>query len=651
MQNQSCRALIGLGVVITLSLTFASCSTPTEVDLNVTPGAGGTPAPTATVPTPLPPPPTTLVVCLGQEPASLYLYSDLRLYGESNREADAVLQAIYDGPIDIRNYQAEPVILERIPSLAGGDARIETVSVSEGELYLNPDSLLPDQLADGKPYLPSGCSTQTCVQTYDGGDVSMDRLVVDFHLLPDVRWSDGEPLTAADSVYSFTLDADGDTPTSKYVVNRTYTYEALDPLTVRWTGIPGFLDSEYASNFWTPLPEHILGSLTPTDLLTAEESNRMPVGWGPYVIEEWRAGNQILLHRNPDYFRAAEGLPRFDYLIFRFVGIDAASTVQQLLTGECDVADETALNEADLTTLLGLEQSGQIRIASSPGAELERMDINLDPVGGSPTAPLDSVRFRRAIAGCIDRQGFVDEVLGGLGAVSDTYLPPDHPYYSAPSQPVVYDPASAEAELEAMGWLDEDADPQTPRVARGVAGVHLNTPLRFTLLTTPGEVEQSLAEHIREDLGQCGVGVDVEVQDSSQVMAPWPDGPAFGRTFEAVDWSWLTMVSPPCEMFASWEIASDRNPYGSNATGFSDPDYDQACRALLLGMPEIATYREGARLTQEIFASQLPAIPLFVPSRLAASGPGVCGLAVDPSAYSVLWNLEELGSGEMCGGS
>jgi hypothetical protein len=67
-------------------------------------------------------------------------------------------------------------------------------------------------------------------------------------------------------------------------------------------------------------------------------------------------------------------------------------------------------------------------------------------------------------------------------------------------------------------------------------------------------------------------------------------------------------------------------------------------------MPETEAYREGASLTQETFASQLPAIPLFLAPRIAASGPGVCGLAADPSAYSVLWNLEELGSGEMCGG-
>ena len=650
MQNQAPRGLAGPGLLITLALSLASCSTPTEVNLNVTPGAEGTPAPTATVPTPLPPPPTTLTVCLGQEPASLYLYSDLRLYADSNREADVVLQAIYDGPIDILGYQPQAVILERIPSLASGDARVEAVSVSEGDLYLNPESLLPDQLEDGQPYLPSGCSDQTCVLTYHSGEVSLDRLAVDFHLLPDIRWSDGEPVTAADSVYSFSLDADGHTPTGKYLVNRTYTYEALDALTARWTGIPGFLDSEYSSNFWSPLPEHTLGSLSPADLLTAEESNRNPLGWGPYAIEEWRPGEQILLHRNLQYFRAAEGLPRFDYLIFRFVGNETASAVQQLLTGECDVVDETALSEADLSSLLDLEQSGQARIASTPGALLERMDFNLDPVGAASIAPLDNLRFRRAIAGCIDRQGFVDEVLGGLGALSDTYLPPDHPYYSAPSQPLVYDPAAAAAELEAMGWVDEDADPQTPRVARGVAGIHLNTPLSFAYLTTPGTLHQSLAEHLQEGLGRCGVELEVEIRDPSEVMAPWPDGPAFGRTFDTVDWAWLTMISPPCEMFARREIASDRNPYGINASAFSDPAYDRACSALLLGMPETEAYREGARFTQETFASQLPAIPLFLAPRIAASGPGVCGLAVDPSAYSVLWNLEELGSGEMCGG-
>ena len=133
-------------------------------------------------------------------------------------------------------------------------------------------------------------------------------------------------------------------------------------------------------------------------------------------------------------------------------------------------------------------------------------------------------------------------------------------------------------------------------------------------------------------------------------MARWPDGPAFSRAYEALVWSWLTSISPPCEMFASWEIASDDVPFGSNASGFRSQEYDQACRAVLLGVPGGAAYPEAARQTQAVFADQLPALPLFVHPRLAAHRPEVCGLQADPSTFSLLWNLEMLDIGEDCGG-
>ncbi|HEY4666896.1 MAG TPA: hypothetical protein VIH26_06295, partial [Anaerolineales bacterium] len=107
----------GRRTVFALVVLLAACARPIDLDIPFTPPATAGPGPTEPVAT-LEPQPTTLIVCLGQEPESLYRYSAEYLYGDSGRSAETVLQAIYDGPFDVRSYQYEPVILEKIPSLA-----------------------------------------------------------------------------------------------------------------------------------------------------------------------------------------------------------------------------------------------------------------------------------------------------------------------------------------------------------------------------------------------------------------------------------------------------------------------------------------------------------------------------------------------------
>ncbi|HLE23542.1 MAG TPA: ABC transporter substrate-binding protein, partial [Anaerolineales bacterium] len=236
----------GPAALIACLLAAAACTAP-ALDVPFAQGAADTPTPRPFLPT-APPAPDTLVVCLAEDPNTFYLYDS------PNASARTILPALYDGPFDVLDYEIRPVILESTPSIEAGTVRLETVSLVSGDLYFNPETTLPETLAPGKPYLPSGCTSPGCVRRSEGGQIQMDRQVADFRLLPDLAWSDGTPLTAHDSVFSFNLDAHPDTPSLKDQVNRTASYEAVDDRTVRWTGIPGFTDPELAGNFWTPLP-------------------------------------------------------------------------------------------------------------------------------------------------------------------------------------------------------------------------------------------------------------------------------------------------------------------------------------------------------------------------------------------------------------
>ncbi|MGH2626859.1 MAG: ABC transporter substrate-binding protein, partial [Anaerolineales bacterium] len=428
--------LISLGLIL-----LAACVVPPDVGLpTVGPSTPGGP-PTAT----LPPPLETLVVCLRNEPESLYLYAD------ASPEANAILEAVYDGPVDSRGYSFQPVILEKLPSLADGDARIESVAVREGDIYFNPETLQPDNLSLGAEYWPAGCASEACAESFGGGRVRMEQIVAEFRLLPEVRWSDGQPVLASDSVFSFNLDADPETPSTKFLVDRTYAYEAVDERTVRWTGVPGLRDGLYASSFWMPLPEHVLRGIAPADMAAAEAAARMPLGWGAYRIEQWRPASEVTLSANPEYFRAGEGLPKFERLIFRFLGDEAASGLEQLRTEECDVLDESVLEAIPLAAVVSAAQAGELAFSSAAGPT-EWLGFRLGPSPDGAASLLADSRTRRGLAQCLDRPGMIAEFTAGLSPLPSTYLPPDHPDFVAPADPIDYDPEAGRALLEEAGW-------------------------------------------------------------------------------------------------------------------------------------------------------------------------------------------------------
>ena len=159
-----------------------------------------------------------------------------------------ILQAIYDGPIDERSFDYQAIILEKLPSLADGDAVLQTIPVTAGDKIVDASGEVAE-LAEGVLVKPSGCAHMDCAVEYEGGELQMDQLQATFNLRPGITWSDGTPLTVTDSVYSFELNRDPDTEGYLYTVNRTASYKALDDLTVQWTGLPGFMDFDLLYQF------------------------------------------------------------------------------------------------------------------------------------------------------------------------------------------------------------------------------------------------------------------------------------------------------------------------------------------------------------------------------------------------------------------
>lgn len=619
-----------LAVPVVLILCTACAAEPTTPP---------TPSPSPTLPpTPSPTPePKRLTICSSEEPDSLYFY------GTDSLAAQHVWQAIYDGPIDSRNYADQPVILTHLPSLTNGDAAVKTTVVQTDDRVLDASGKVIE-LSPGVMIEDVGGQRVT----FDGTPLLMPRMIVTFTLQTDLYWSDGMLLTADDSVFSFELASDSAiaAATGKHIIERTSDYRAIDTRTVVWSGIPGFLDWSCWLNFWHPLPRHAWGRLAAIELLTADVATRKPLGWGPFVIHEWIPGDHLTVVRNPIYFRAHDGLPRMDEVIFRFIA-DPARLAEQLESGRCDIVTHEAANSVRAALLSSVppnegEAGRGIETLSTYDTRWELLAFGISP-NADYNRPdfFEDVRVRQAIALCIDRQAVVSETLGLSGRVLHSYLLPEHPLYANDALTVWgYDPEAGQKLLATAGWYDEDGD--SVREAHAIPGIADGTPFRVTYSTTDEPLRFQIAQLVQNYLAACGIEIIVETMPPEAFFAPGPEGVLFGRWFDLAQFSWRATPDPLCDLFLSSQIPDADRWDRPNVAGFLDDEYDTACRSALDALPGSENYAAAHFESQRIFSERLPVLPLFQRLKIALARSSVIGLSPDPTQISELWNIEQL---------
>jgi len=578
-----------------------------------------------------------LVVCIPEEPQSLYFYQ-----GDHGLAEEHIWQAIYEAPYTTLSFDYQPRGLSQIPSVHNGDLKIHRVEAGEGErivdrygdvVQLDYGTVVID--ADGEQ------------RVFDGQPIEMLQLAARFKLNPLI-WSDGVAVTAADSVYSYELDASADTPSGKRITERTQSYSAVDEFTVEWQGLPGFVDHEVQGRFWMPLPQHLWRDFTPAELLRATTSREPAVGHGPYRLAAWAHGHHITLERNPHYYLAAEGLPKFDRIIFRF--IDGPKLLMaELASGRCDVATHDGLATTQIEPLRQAGDQGRLQVQFSPGMAYEQIVFGINSVGThAVTRPdwFESGDVRLAVAMCIDRERLAAAATHGLSNVMSSYLPTAHPLYAESPGGWIFDQAEANKILDGLGHYDRDDD--------GIREfVDTERPFEVTLLTvdqSDGRAASSLSlttellQSIVVDLKHCGVGTSVKEVAAEHLLANGPRGLVFGRRFELASYPWLASIAPNCESFLSSRIPSQNNEWHlnfNNASGYISEEYDLVCNAARQTVPGTSEYIEAQQQAQIIFARDVPAIPLFQRIKMTAAQPGVVNLRLNVSQPSELWNIAE----------
>jgi peptide/nickel transport system substrate-binding protein len=582
-----------------------------------------------------PTPPRVLSICLGEEPDSLFLYGDL------STSANIIRQAIYDSPVDQVNFQRSSVMLSQIPSLENGLVTINEVEVQPGEYLVDAKGNIT-VLSSGVIFRPTGCQDSDCWEEYQNQEgILLDQVEIIFKLESGLEWSDGTPITAADSIYSFQVAREIYDTSGPAKTRFTFSYYLGEAEDIVWKGLPGYQGIyDYSDMFFSPLPEHLWSNFTREELLTSAQTAQQPIGWGPYQVQEWIRGDHITLVKNQNYRTIAEGLPAYDSLVFRFIE-GGEQALAAYAAGECQiVANEPELMDFQ-EEIRADQRQGLLEVYTVGSSAWEQLSFGINSLKPE-TSLLGDRKLRQALAQCINRELISTSRLDTGQVVNDFYLPGDPRLASAPNA-INYQPTQAGLALRDLGWIDQDGDPATPRLAEGVDQIEDGTPLQFSLMAAGGEEIPLTVDLIREGLEGCGIGIDLVLQPAGSLLAPGPEGPIFGRKFDLAFFAWATGHYQPCRLFITDEIPGTYPEYpkgwgGVNAPGYSNQDYDLACRKVTTNLPDSGGSLQALEQLRTIFQEDLPALPLFFRNDIILANPDLEGF--QSGIYPTLWNIE-----------
>jgi peptide/nickel transport system substrate-binding protein len=324
---------------------------------------------------------------------------------------------------------------------------------------------------------------------------SRDRKAITFRLR-DAVWSDGGRITASDVRFTWLAQTSPEVAWLSSADKRHVTdVEVVDDRTVVFhfdRAYPYQLSDAVEGGI---LPEHVFGTVPFEEWRTHDWSD-VHVGSGPFVLERYAPGEEIVLARNPRYFR--KGYPLLDKIVVRIVP-DATTLLTQVLAGAIDYMEGVAPREAG-------------RIRGMQGARLIAFDYPMyDFIGWNQSrSPFDDPEIRKAMTLAIDRGALVDELLYGYGRVSRGPLLSFWWASDASLEPWPYDPVAARRILASKGYA--------PRAGDGVLA-RGGKPLEFEIVSNAGNrLREAAMVKIQEQLSRIGVRVRVSTLEMQTLV-------------------------------------------------------------------------------------------------------------------------------------
>lgn len=399
------------------------------------------------------------------------------------------------------------------------------------------------------------------IPSAENGGLSEDGKTITIKLRDDVTWSDGEPVTADDFVFSFEMVmSDANVVLSRYPFeDYVESVTAQDPQTLVVQ-----LKEPFAPWLTTifddwVLPKHVLQPVFEADgTIDNAEWNKFPtVGTGPFVFSEWESGSHIIFKANPNWIRP----PKLEQVFIRIVPDDAAQEAA-ILAGDTDIGVFLSSDQIEK-----LEAGGEIDVVAVASGYDEGWFPNVNPETAHP-AMLD-VNVRRAIALATDRFSIVKDLLvEEVNPVNATFWDATEPYNNPDLEPYPYDPEEAKRLLDEAGWVDSNGDGTRDKDGRELV-------LRY--ITNDRELRKNVQAVVEQQWSLVGIGAELQNHSSDIYWNGYNDGgPQAQGLYDIAQYSSVGFFPDP-EISYNWlcdEISSADNPDGGNWQGVCIEELD-----------------------------------------------------------------------------
>ncbi|MGI9255794.1 MAG: ABC transporter substrate-binding protein [Salinispira sp.] len=364
-----------------------------------------------------------------------------------------------------------------LSDLGSGPKTFNTVLAEETSSSTITDYMLADALVERNQH-----TLEWEANLAESWTISDDQKSITFKIRNNLKWSDGEAITAhdwADAVNSVIYNDDiQSSAIDAYTVGgERAQWEALDDLTLRITVAEVYAGLLSIANT-LPLPMHIIGPIL--DAEGAEGFNNL---WGidsdptqipssgPYVVDEYIPNQRIVFTVNPNYHKRIGNtrLPYLERVTFLFTP-DQDTQLQQFLTGTIDFY---SLRGEDYAVLIDEKESLNFEIYEvGPSTSTNFITFNQNPdedgpdndgdvgISGPKLEWLSNLNFRQAMAHLIDRQTYINNIAFGFGYPQYSFVSRFSPYYweDVDTAVITYDPIEAATILDRINYIDRDGD-------------------------------------------------------------------------------------------------------------------------------------------------------------------------------------------------
>ncbi len=459
------------------------------------------------------------------------------------------------------------------------------------------------------------------------------RMETTWVLRSGLTWHDGAPLTAEDFVFGWQVRS---TPDFVQAADLRLIEEVAAPdsrtVIVRWKA--PFVSADDASNMGaptTPLPRHIGAAYAQQ---TPEQFASHPyfgaadgyIGAGPYKLERWESGAFLEGSAFDNY---ALGRPKISRIKLAIVA-DKNTALANMLAGEVHMSFDAALFVEQGAVLKQEWTRGSGGSVSLEPDQIRFAAFQLKKDYVSPSELLD-VRVRQALAAGIDRQQFIEGLLGGDGYAVDLLTAPYVPFYAAAeraAQKHPYDPSRAAQLL---------ADAALSRMPDGTYRTPSGEPFSFVLMASSGyDRERSILADMWRRLG-----VDVKEQ---AVSVTQDQDRQFRAAFTGVYNTSQNLGLPGAlSRLNGKTIATAENRFsGNNYFGYSNPEFDRLLDVITTSLrPDERTAATIQAL--RIASADLPFIPMYLNPRSASAFSSMLEQPAPTTPVSKIgwWNVEQ----------